>query len=109
MLFPLKNCSNRGGFSGWLWIKGSNQFASWIHVRVSDLVYRTGNTVYSAEHLHETQNKIFNTEDINMKRKIESHATWIEFSFEMPGTTKFVLLRSVRKVENWNGELTLYL
>ena len=45
----------------------SNQFASWIDVRVSDLVYRTGETIYSAEHLRETQNKI--TEDINEKNK----------------------------------------
>ena len=60
---------------------GSNQFASWIHVRVSDLVYRTGETIYSAE-------------------QTESHATWIEFSFEMRGTTKFVHKRPVRKVEN---------
>ena len=54
----------------WLWIGGSNQFASWIHVRVSDLdlVYRTGDTIYSAERLHETQNKI--TEDINEKNKL---------------------------------------
>ena len=37
---------------------GSNQFASWIHVQVSDLVYRTRETIYSAEHLHETQKKI---------------------------------------------------
>ena len=51
----------------WLWIGGSNQFASWIHVRVSDLVYRTGELIYSAEHLHETQNKI--TEDINENNK----------------------------------------
>ena len=51
----------------WLWIGGSNQFASWIYMRVSDLVYRTGETIYSAEHLHETQNKI--TEDINEKNK----------------------------------------
>ena len=51
----------------WLWIGNSNQFASCIHVRVSDLVYRTGETIYSAEHLHETQNKI--TEDINEKNK----------------------------------------
>ena len=32
-------------------------------MRVSDLVYLTGGTIYSAEHLHETQNEI--TEDIN--------------------------------------------
>ena len=51
----------------WLWIGGSNQFASWIHVRVSDVVYRTGEAIYSAEHLHETQNKV--TEDINEKNK----------------------------------------
>ena len=51
----------------WLWIGGSNQFASWIRVRDSDLVYQTGETIYSAEHLHETQNKI--TEDINEKNK----------------------------------------
>ena len=51
----------------WLWIGGSNQFASWIHVQVSDLVYQTGETIYSAEHLHESQNKI--TEDINEKNK----------------------------------------
>ena len=51
----------------WLWIGGNNQFASWIYVRVSDLVYRTGETIYSAENLHETQNKI--TEDINEKNK----------------------------------------
>ena len=50
-----------------LWIGGSNQFASWIYVRVSDLVYRIGQTIYSAEHLHETQNKI--TEDINEKNQ----------------------------------------
>ena len=42
----------------WLWIGGSHQFASWIHVRLSDRVYRTGETIYSAELLHETQNKI---------------------------------------------------
>ena len=60
-------------------------------MRVSDLVYRTGETIYSAEHLHETQNKI--TEDINEKKQTESHATWIEFSFEMRGTAKFVLQR----------------
>ena len=36
-------------------------------MRVSDLVYRTGETIYSAEHLHETQNRI--TEDINEKNK----------------------------------------
>ena len=70
----------------WLWIGCSNQFASWIHLRVSDLVYRTRETIYSAEHLHETQNKI--TRKIN-----RIHATWIEFSFEMRGTTKFVLQR----------------
>ena len=52
----------------WLWIGGSNQFASWIHVRVSDLLYRTGDSIYSAEHFHETQNKI--TEDINEKNKL---------------------------------------
>ena len=51
----------------WLWIGGSNHFASWIHVRVSDLVYRTGEAINSAEHLHETQNKI--TEDIYEKNK----------------------------------------
>ena len=61
---------------------GSKQFASWIHVRASDLVYRTGETIYSAEHLHETQNKI-------TRKQTEFHATWIEFSFEMRGTTKF--------------------
>ena len=77
---------------------GSNQFASWIHVRVSDLVYRTGETIYSAEHLHETQNKI--TEDINERNKPNLIATWIEYSFEMRGTSNFVLQRSVRKVEN---------
>ena len=88
----------------WLWIGGSNQFASWIDVRVSDLVYRTGETIYSAEHLHEIQNKITERE-----KQTESHATWMEFSFEMRGTTKLVLQRSVRKVENWNSELTSYL
>ena len=36
-------------------------------MRVSDFVYRTGETIYSAEHLHETQNKI--TEDIKEKNK----------------------------------------
>ena len=29
-----------------------------IYVRVSDPVYRTGETIYSAKHLHETQSKI---------------------------------------------------
>ena len=62
----------------WLWIGGSNQFASWLHVQVSDLVYRTGETIYSAKHLHESQNKI--TEDINEKNK-PNHAAWIEISF----------------------------
>ena len=90
----------------WLWIGGGNQFASWIHVRVSDLsVYRTGETIYSAEHLHETQNKI--TEDINEKNKPTLMLQGL--SFEMRGTTKFVLQRPVRKVENWNSELTSYL
>ena len=42
----------------WLWIGGSNQFASWIHVRDFYLVYRAGETIYSAEYLHETENKI---------------------------------------------------
>ena len=51
----------------WLWIGGSNQFASWIHVRVSDLVYQTRDAMYYAEQLHETQDKI--TEDINEKNK----------------------------------------
>ena len=51
----------------WLWIVGSNQFAPWFHVRVSDLVYRTGEAIYSAEHLHEAQNKII--EAINEKNK----------------------------------------
>ena len=51
----------------WLWIGGSIQFASWVHVRVSDLFYRTGETIYSAGHLHETQKRI--TEDINEKNK----------------------------------------
>ena len=38
-------------------------------MRVSDLVYRTGETIiYSAEHLHETEKKI--TEDINEKNKL---------------------------------------
>ena len=38
-------------------------------MRVSDLVYRTGdNNIYAAEHLHETQNKI--TEDMNEKNKL---------------------------------------
>ena len=55
-------------------------------MRASDLVYRTGETIYSAEHLHETQNKI-------TRKQTESHATWIEFSFEIRGTTKFVLQR----------------
>ena len=36
-------------------------------MRFSDLVYRTGEIIYSAEHLHETQNKV--TEDINEKNK----------------------------------------
>ena len=36
-------------------------------MRVSDLVYRTGEIIYSAEHLHESQNKT--TEDINEKNK----------------------------------------
>ena len=45
----------------------SNQFASWIHERVFDLVYRTGEPIYSTEHLRETQNKI--TENINEKKK----------------------------------------
>ena len=36
-------------------------------MRVSDLIYRMGETIYSAEHLHETQNKI--TKDINEKNK----------------------------------------
>ena len=51
----------------WLWIGGSKQFASWIDVRVSDVVCRTGEIIYPAEHLHESQNKI--TEDINEKNK----------------------------------------
>ena len=51
----------------WLWIGGSNQFASWINVRVSDLVYRSEETIYSTEHIHETQNKI--TEHINEENK----------------------------------------
>ena len=48
-------------------IGGSNQFALRIHVRVSDLVYGSEETIYSAEHLHETQNKI--SEDTNEKNK----------------------------------------
>ena len=63
---------------------------------------RTGEAIYSAEYLHETQNKI--TEDINEKKKTESHATWIEFSFKMRGTGK-ICSSAVRKMENWNGEL----
>ena len=81
----------------WLWIGGSNQFALWIHVRVSDLVYQTGETIYSAEHHHETQNKI--TEDINEKNK--PNLILHGLSFQFFGTTKFVLQRLVRKVQNW--------
>ena len=76
-------------------------------MRVSDLVYRTGETIYFAEHLRETHNKI--TEDIHEKNKANPLATWIVFSFEMRGTTRFVLQRPVRKEENWNSELTSYL
>ena len=36
-------------------------------MRVSYLVYRTEETIYSAENLHETHNKI--TEDVNEKNK----------------------------------------
>ena len=36
-------------------------------MRVFYLVYRAGETIYSAEHLHETQNKI--TENIHEKNK----------------------------------------
>ena len=43
------------------------------------------------------------------EKQAEYHATWIEFSFEMRSTTKFVLQRLVRKVENWDSELTSYL
>ena len=57
--------------------------------------------------MFETQKKI--TEDINEIKQTESHATWIAFSFEIRGTTKFVLQRPVRKVENWNSKLTSYL
>ena len=69
-------------------------------MRVSDLVYRTGQTIYSAEHLHETHNRI--TENYKREKQTEAHATWIEFIFEICGTAKFVLQWLVTKVENWN-------
>ena len=36
-------------------------------MRVSDLIYRTGDTIYSVEHRQQTQNKI--TEDITEKKQ----------------------------------------
>ena len=62
----------------WLWIGGSKQFVSWIDVRVSDLVYRTGGIIYSDEHLHESQNNI--TEDINEKtNRISRYMDGVQF------------------------------
>ena len=83
----------------WLWIGGSNQFASRIHVRVSDLVYRTEETIYSAEHLHETQNKI--TEDINEKSKPNLMLHGLSSVLKC-----VVQQRPVRNEENWIGELS---
>ena len=86
----------------WLWTGSTNQFASWIHVRVSDLGYRTGETIYSAEHLHETQNKI--TEDVNEKNKPNLVLHGLSLILKC-----VVQQRPVRKVKNWNSELTSYL
>ena len=76
-------------------------------MRVCDLVYRTGDTIYSAEHLHETQNKI--TEDINEKNKVNLMLHGLSSVLKCVVQQKFVLPWPVRKMENWNGELTSYL
>ena len=40
----------------WLWIGVTiSCLHRGVHVRLSHLVYRTGKTIYSAEHLHETK------------------------------------------------------
>ena len=53
-----------------LWIGGATSFHREFMCQfpgVSDLVYRTGETIYSSEHLHASHNKI--AEDINEKNK----------------------------------------
>ena len=72
------NCSNHG-FSGLVVLI---QFAS-------HLVYRTGETIYSAQHLHETQKQDYY--GYKQEKQTVSHAIWIECSFEMCDTKKTVL------------------
>ena len=90
----------------WLWIGVNNQFASWIHVRVSDLVYRTGDTIYSAEHLYETQNKI--TEDINEKNKLNLmlHGLSSVLKCVVQQNLLFSDRREKWNLIAWNSELT---
>ena len=75
--------------------RGSNHVASWIHVRVSDLVYRTEETIFILLNIFMKLRRRLR------EKQTESHATWIEFSFEMRGTTKFVLQRS----EKWKTKI----
>ena len=105
-LSPLKNCSNRG-FSGLV--------VAWIILEVAIslhrgfmcdflisfiCVYRTGETIYSAEHLHETQNKI--TRKIN---RIPCYMDWVQF---WNAWYNKICSSAMRKVKNWNSELTPY-
>ena len=77
-LFPLKNCSNRG-FSG-LVVDWRQQSVCIVDSCASfwSRSDRTGETIYSAEHLHETQNKI--TEDTSEKtNRISCYMAWVQF------------------------------
>ena len=76
-------------------------------MRVSDLVYRTGETIYSAEHIHETQNKI--TEDVNEKNKPNLMLYGLSSVLKCVVRQNLFFSGRLRKVENWNSELTSYL
>ena len=55
-------------------------------MRTFHLVYRTGETIYSAEHLHETQKQDYC--GYKREKQTASHAIWIECSFEMCDTAE---------------------
>ena len=71
-----------------------------------DLVYRTGDTIYSAEHLHETQNKI--TEDKNEKNKLNLmlHGLSSALKCVVQQNLFFSGRREKWNLTAWNSELT---
>ena len=77
-------------------------------MRVFYLVYRAEETIYSAEHLHETENKI--TEGIKEKNKpnLMLHGLILFLKYVVQQQQK-KFYGPVRKVENGNSELTSHL